>query len=261
MSGIKIASAGRVLLPAVAALALLLSACGKDAKSPPAGQSAPESSAAGAPADAPAEAASLPPGAQPGLDDFNGDGTPDPTCGTQDFGAGLVLRIPCEIGNANDPESGTRLVKGSLYRLPAFNADLSNISGSLVTARDVNNAKVVIVVFNSDNLFATGSDQINEQNTLDATIRLINDKFGNGKVQVRGHTDSTGTASANQSLSQRRADNVRTYLTGHGIKAAAVTSVGLGSTQPLVEETNPDGSASVPGRAFNRRVEIAIRLP
>ncbi|MEV0128787.1 hypothetical protein AB0H83_10010 [Dactylosporangium sp. NPDC050688] len=51
------------------------------------------------------------------------------------------------------------------------------------------------------------------------------------------------------------------YLTGHGIAATAVTAVGLGSSQPLVEERNTDGSVSVAGRAFNRRVELVIRLP
>lgn len=54
---------------------------------------------------------------------------------------------------------------------------------------------------------------------------------------------------------------VQAYLTGHGVNAAAVTSVGLGSTRPPAEEANADGSASLPGRAFNRRVEIALRLP
>jgi outer membrane protein OmpA-like peptidoglycan-associated protein len=259
MSSVKIIVAGRLLLPAVL-VALTLSACGGDPK-PAAGPPASTTTEATPPADTGSEAASLPPGAQPGLDDYNGDGAPDPTCSTQDFGGGLALRIPCEISNANDPENGTRLVKDSLYRLPSYNADLTGISGSLVTARDTAGRKVVIVIFNSDNLFASGSDQINESNTLDGTIRLINATFPGGTIQVRGHTDSTGTGSANQALSGRRAENVRSYLTGHGIRSSAVTALGFGSTRPLVEETNTDGSASVAGRSFNRRVEIAIHLP
>ena len=233
--------------------AAVLAGCGNDKndkKEPPAPQAQPEATAS-----EPAPEVSLPPGAQPGLDDYDGDGTPDPTCTTQDFGGGLVLRIPCEISNAHDPENGTRLVKDSLYRLPSFEADLTDISGSLVTARDPAGKKVVIVVFNSDNLFATGSDQVNESNTLDATIRLINNKFNGGAIQVRGHTDGTGSAAANQALSERRAATVRTYLTGHGVQSSAVTAVGFGSTRPLVEETGAEG------RAFNRRVELAIRLP
>ena len=97
----------------------------------------------------------LPPGAVAGLDDYDGDGRPDPTCGTQDFGAGLVLRIPCSILTANDPEQGTTLVDRSLFRLPgSTDIDLTGISGSLVLARDAAGARVVIVVFNTDGLFA-----------------------------------------------------------------------------------------------------------
>jgi outer membrane protein OmpA-like peptidoglycan-associated protein len=266
MSSFKIASGARLLVPAVLACALALAACGDDPKpaaGPGTGSTADASQPTDAPqpADAPTEQASLPPGAQPGVDDYNGDGTPDPTCTIQDFGGGLILRIPCEISNANGPEDGTQLVPDSLYRLPAHEADLTGISGSLITARDVGGKKIVIVVFNSDNLFATGSDQINESNTLDATIRLINSQFAGGAVQVRGHTDSTGTAAANQALSGRRAENVRSYLTSHDLRSAEVTAIGFGSTRPLVAETNPDGTASLPGRSFNRRVEIAIRLP
>ena len=253
-----------ISLPIVVLSAALLTGCGGDGKKPsaaPAAASDSPSTQDDAAATQPTEAASLPPGAVQGLDDYNGDGTLDPICGSQDFGGGLVLRIPCEIGNAHDPENGTRLVDKSMYRLPGLEEDLTDISGSLITARDPAGKKVVIVVFNSDNLFATGSDQINEANTLDATIRLINAKFSGGAIQVRGHTDRTGGAAANQALSERRAANVRTYLTGHGIAASAVTSAGFGSTRPLVEETNTDGSVSMEGRAFNRRVEIAIRLP
>jgi outer membrane protein OmpA-like peptidoglycan-associated protein len=240
------------LLPLLMSAALM-AGCGDDPKPPAA---APASEQAAAPDEsATDETPSLPPGAQPGQDDYNGDGSPDPTCATQDFGGGLVLRIPCEISNAHDPENGTRLVKDSLYRLPSFEADLTDISGSLVTARDQAGKKVVIVVFNSDNLFATGSDQVNDSNTLDATIRLINRQFANAAIQVRGHTDATGSASANQALSQRRAETVRAYLTGHGVNASGVTGVGFGSTRPLVEEDTAEG------RAFNRRVELALRLP
>ena len=80
-------------------------------------------------------------------------------------------------------------------------------------------------------------------------------------IEVAGHTDATGSASANQALSERRAETVRAYLTGHGVNSSGVTAIGFGSTRPLVEETNTDGSPSTAGRAFNRRVELAIRLP
>ncbi len=199
-------------------------------------------------------------GAVPGLDDYDGDGTLDATCGTQDFGAALVLRIPCMITTASEPPAGTTLVKGSLFRLPSStDIDLQGISGSLLLARDASGAKVVIFVFNSDALFETGSANIGSTDTLDGIIHVIDDRFPRGAVQVRGHTDSTGSAAVNQSLSERRAATTRDYLKGHNLSAAEITSVGLGSTVPLAEEKKPDGSDSPEGRAFNRRVEVVVR--
>ena len=201
----------------------------------------------------------LPPGATPGLDDYDGDGQLDPTCGTQDFGAGLVLRIPCQIATASEPEQGTRLVEGSLYRLPgSTDINLDGISGSVVVARDVAGSKVAIFINNSSALFQTGSAVIGEPETLDGTIRVINQRFARGRIQVRGHTDSTGSAAANQTLSEQRAASVRDYLRDHGVDAAEVESVGLGSSRPLTEEREPDGSPDPEGMRFNRRVEIAI---
>ncbi len=202
----------------------------------------------------------LPPGAVAGLDDYDGDGEFDPTCGTQDFGAGLVLRIPCEIGTASEPEQGTRLVPDSLYRLPGpTDIDLTGISGSLVLARDQAGGKVVIFINNSSALFETGSAAIGEPETLDNTIRLINERFARGRIQVRGHTDSTGSPAANQTLSEQRAASVSNYLREHGVNAAEITSVGLGSSRPLTEEREPDGSPDPEGMRFNRRVELVIR--
>ncbi|MBL7495114.1 OmpA family protein, partial [Frankia nepalensis] len=157
--------------------------------SPPAVATAAEptqEAASAAPSPVPTE--SLPPGAVQGLDDYGADGMLDPTCGTQDFGAGLVLRIPCEITTPNEPEYGSRLIQDSLYRLPgSIDINLDGISGSLLLARDDAGTKVVIVVFNSDNLFATGSDVLGSTDTMDNTIKLINSTFPGGILQVRGH--------------------------------------------------------------------------
>jgi outer membrane protein OmpA-like peptidoglycan-associated protein len=248
-------------LPALLLAIALSSACsGSGSKTPAKATTAASTSAPETTAVDDSSTTTLPPGAVAGLDDYDGDGQTDPTCGTQDFGAGLVLRIPCTIRSANGPEEGTTLVEGSLFRLPgSTDVDLQGISGSLVLARDAAGAKVVIVVFNSDNLFETGSAAIGSVDTLDATIRVINTRYARSAIQVRGHTDATGSAGANQSLSEQRAATVKDYLTSHRINAAEVTSVGLGSSRPLTEERKPDGSDSPEGRRFNRRVEIVLR--
>ncbi|MBK7930874.1 MAG: OmpA family protein [Bryobacterales bacterium] len=72
------------------------------------------------------------------------------------------------------------------------------------------------------------------------------------RLDVEGHTDSVGSDSYNQNLSEQRGVAVRDYLTQGGLAGSSVTSKGLGETQPVA--TN-DSSA---GRQQNRRVELVI---
>jgi outer membrane protein OmpA-like peptidoglycan-associated protein len=72
------------------------------------------------------------------------------------------------------------------------------------------------------------------------------------KVIVEGYTDSTGAASYNQSLSERRAGSVRMALVKMGVDPSRVVSQGYGKEYPVAD----NGSAS--GRAMNRRVEVTI---
>ncbi|MDQ1377997.1 MAG: OmpA-OmpF porin, family [Acidimicrobiaceae bacterium] len=254
---------GRVFRSAVLLIALgVANGCsGSGRRQAAQGTTVPSQSVAGTTTIDNSSTTTVPAGAVAGLDDYDGDGALDPTCGTQDFGANLVLRIPCAINTASEPPTGTTLVTGSLFRLPSStDINLDGISGSLLLARDVAGAKVVIFVFNSDALFDTGSATIASADTLNGIIRVINDRYPHSAIQVRGHTDSTGPAAANQSLSERRAANARDYLSGHNLDAAEITSVGLGSTVALTEEKKPDGSDSPEGRAFNRRVEVVVRI-
>ena len=71
-------------------------------------------------------------------------------------------------------------------------------------------------------------------------------------LEVEGHTDSVGTDDFNQSLSERRAESVKSYLTQQGIPAASIRSRGLGEGQPVA--TND----SATGRQQNRRVEVVV---
>jgi outer membrane protein OmpA-like peptidoglycan-associated protein len=71
-------------------------------------------------------------------------------------------------------------------------------------------------------------------------------------IIVEGHTDSQGTMSYNQDLSQRRADKVRDYLMQKGYPADRIQAHGMGKGSPIANNTSPEG------RANNRRVEIVI---
>ena len=69
---------------------------------------------------------------------------------------------------------------------------------------------------------------------------------------VEGHTDSRGSESYNQGLSQRRADAVRDYLVQKGYPADHIQARGKGKGSPIADNASPEG------RANNRRVEIVI---
>ncbi|MGE3825822.1 MAG: OmpA family protein, partial [Bacteroidia bacterium] len=81
------------------------------------------------------------------------------------------------------------------------------------------------------------------------------------KVEVSGHTDSHGNNDYNIELSRDRANSVVRYLTSRGIEASRLKSVGMGETQPIAINENPDGSDNPEGRQLNRRIEIRILNP
>ena len=76
----------------------------------------------------------------------------------------------------------------------------------------------------------------------------------NINVQIDGHTDSSGTATYNQALSEQRAESVRQYLIGKGVEGTRMTTKGFGETKPVASNKTAEGKAQ------NRRVEFQIKL-
>ncbi len=71
-------------------------------------------------------------------------------------------------------------------------------------------------------------------------------------IVATGHTDSSGSAALNQTLSVRRAESVKAYLISKGIDAKRLRTEGKGATQPIAD------NKTKAGRLKNRRVEIEI---
>ncbi|MFN3581546.1 MAG: OmpA family protein [Pseudomonas sp.] len=69
---------------------------------------------------------------------------------------------------------------------------------------------------------------------------------------VEGHTDSVGSDSYNQNLSERRANAVRQALVNEGVESSRVSSVGYGEARPIADNETDEG------RAMNRRVEAEV---
>jgi outer membrane protein OmpA-like peptidoglycan-associated protein len=77
-------------------------------------------------------------------------------------------------------------------------------------------------------------------------------EFDKTIVEVAGHTDSTGTDSYNQALSERRAGSVAAYLRSRKISGDRMITVGMGEARPIADNTTEAG------RQLNRRVEITV---
>lgn len=101
--------------------------------------------------------------------------------------------------------------------------------------------------------FAVDSADINAgfYEILDSVALVLNE-FDKTLVEIAGHTDSTGAADYNQSLSERRAASVAAYLRSRQVMGERLMVVGAGENYPVASNDTPAG------RQLNRRVEITI---
>jgi outer membrane protein OmpA-like peptidoglycan-associated protein len=87
---------------------------------------------------------------------------------------------------------------------------------------------------------------------LNHLLTVVNSKPGS-RISIEGHTDLRGSDTYNQTLSQRRAGSVRSWLVAHGIAAGRISATGAGESRPVRTGT------SEADHQANRRVEIRIR--
>ena len=118
------------------------------------------------------------------------------------------------------------------------------------------NADILAVTFRSDVLFDSGSATLKPG--ADEDIRIVSrvlNQYTETRIRVAGHTDSTGSATFNQQLSELRAANVKLALVNQGVHPSRIETVGFGQTAPLAD------NSSDTGRRLNRRVVITISPP
>lgn len=101
--------------------------------------------------------------------------------------------------------------------------------------------------------FATGESEILQQSYRELVL-LCNllKKHPTMHIELRGHTDSQGTADYNQRLSEQRAKAVADHLVSHGIERKRITWTGFGESLPVSSNDSEEG------RQKNRRVEYRI---
>jgi outer membrane protein OmpA-like peptidoglycan-associated protein len=113
----------------------------------------------------------------------------------------------------------------------------------------------IILTFKSDVLFDTNSSTIKSgvasSGEIDRVAQILN-KYPDTTIKVVGYTDSTGSESHNQQLSELRANSVKNALVVKGVVNSRLTTIGMGESNPVADNNTPQG------RQLNRRVAIVI---
>jgi outer membrane protein OmpA-like peptidoglycan-associated protein len=139
--------------------------------------------------------------------------------------------------NTNEANQRTKAMEERLSQLADVKEDQR---GTVVTL-----SGSVLFASNKSTLLPAAETRLNEVGEALMTSKERN-------VTVEGHTDSRGTDDANISLSQRRAEAVRSYLVSRGYEADRIQARGMGKAQPIASNDSAEG------RANNRRVEIVL---
>src|SRR6516225_5916879 len=127
----------------------------------------------------------------------------------------------------------------------------AQLQGSGVSVK--RNGDTIDLVMPGNITFGTGSADLNPGffGVLDS-VALVLKEYNKTKVDVSGHTDSTGSAQKNQTLSEQRASTVAQYLRTKGVADQRLAVAGYGPTHPVASNDSADG------RQMNRRVEISL---
>jgi len=111
----------------------------------------------------------------------------------------------------------------------------------------------IVVEFTSNVLFGFDKSSLSDESkiSLDKLVKVLN-SYPDTNIEVQGHTDSKGSTSYNQNLSEQRASVVTGFLDGKGIAENRLTLKGFGESSPKYTNETTEG------RTMNRRVEFLI---
>lgn len=175
------------------------------------------------------------------------------------IGAGVGAAIGAIIGSKNNSDDALKgaVIGGALgvgigvymdRQAAELRKELGN-SGVTVN-RDGNN----IVLNMPENVtFDSGKSVIKTQfQPVMADVARVFKKYNDTNLVIAGHTDSSGSNSLNQALSENRATAVKSRLTANGVGNSRVNTVGYGESSPIASNNSQEGKTQ------NRRVEITI---
>ncbi len=147
-------------------------------------------------------------------------------------------------------------VKSKGYLFHSENFDIPSGSGDNLVNKviELKNIAIGSKIALRNVFFDTGKSTLRMESNgeLDRIVKLLKD-VPTLRIEISGHTDNTGSAAINETLSQQRAEAVVTYLKNKGIVATRLTAKGYGASKPV------NSNSSDEGRQQNRRTEFEIK--
>lgn len=171
---------------------------------------------------------------------------------SSDRGKGAA--IGAAIGTAVGGGTGALIGKHMDKKKAALEAELAN-QATVETITDANGLTALKVTFDADMTFATGKANLSAsaQTALAKfAAQMSTSDMVNAAIQIKGHTDNTGSAAVNEKLSKQRAEAVGTLLKGKGISASRLFEEGCSFNEPVAD------NSTTAGRKQNRRVEVYV---
>lgn len=143
-----------------------------------------------------------------------------------------------------------RVLGGAVVLLPGFEVVDRLVVREPSTPREVLQVRLDALLQGKTVEFATDSAELTPagREVLGQVIAIL--KRNPGRIEISGHTDSTGEAAHNLELSKLRANAVADYLSANGIGTGRLVSVGYGAQQPIASNETAEG------QQINRRTEF-----
>jgi outer membrane protein OmpA-like peptidoglycan-associated protein len=175
------------------------------------------------------------------------------------IGAGLGALAGAVIGNQSGNKEAGAIIGGVTGGIAGavigdyMDKQATEMKTDLSAATVERAGDGIKVTFGAGILFDVNEyDLRSDARTEIARMAEILTKYPDTYVRIEGHTDSDGSESYNQTLSERRASAVTAYLTEKNISVGRLKNFGFGESRPVASNESPDGKQA------NRRVEVII---
>lgn len=171
-------------------------------------------------------------------------------CATKDFVKTQVGQVQGQVGQVDARVSGHDTKLGELDRTAREALERATAAGKLAEGK----FQYALVLSDDSVKFPVNAATLSPEaeQRLAAFVDKLKSDNKNVYLEIQGHTDSAGSAEANEALGQKRAETVRRFLSKNGVALNRMSTISYGEDEPVAPNTTREG------RAQNRRVVVMV---